>query len=136
LLGQFGWFQENSGKHVHPPRELRPSLRGVFDQHGNVFEWTHDWFADYELGEAVDPQGAFSGSYRVIRGGCWGYDAAYGRLAFRYAVAPSFRSSGYGFRVALSPSGASSPEAGPVQRAEPLGGGTEGTPAEQRPELP
>ena len=136
LLGQFGWFLENSGKHVHPPRELRPSLRGVFDQHGNVYEWTHDRFADYELGEAVDPQGALSGSTRVIRGGGWAGDAAYGRVANRHASAPARRTNVFGFRVALSPSGASSPEEGPVQRAEPLGGGTEGAPAEQRPELP
>ena len=44
LLGRFGWFAENSGKHVHPPRELRPSIRGLFDLHGNLFEWTHDWY--------------------------------------------------------------------------------------------
>ena len=47
LLGRFGWFTENSGKHVHPPRELRPSIRGLFDLHGNLFEWTHDWYGDY-----------------------------------------------------------------------------------------
>ena len=40
LLGRFGWFTENSGKHVHPPRELRPSVRGLFDLHGNLFEWS------------------------------------------------------------------------------------------------
>ena len=40
LLGRFGWFAENSGKHVHPPRELRPSVRGLFDLHGNLFEWS------------------------------------------------------------------------------------------------
>ena len=50
LLGQFGWFTENSGKHVHPPRGLRPSIRGLFDLHGNLFEWSHDWYADYVSG--------------------------------------------------------------------------------------
>ena len=127
---------ENSGKHVHPPRKLRPSLRGVFDQHGNVYEWTHDWYTNYDLDEVVDPQGAFSGTDRVFRGGGWGFDAASCRVAYRFAVAPSNRAGVFGFRVALSPSGASSPEAAQVQRAEPLGGGTEGAPAEQRPELP
>jgi hypothetical protein len=136
LLRQFGWFHENSGKHVHPPRELRPSLRGVFDQHGNVFEWTHDWYGSFDLNAAVDPRGSVGGSSRVSRGGSWGLVAAYCRLAGRNADAPTYRTYGGGFRVALSPSGASSPEAAQVQRAEPLGGGTEGATAEQRPELP
>ena len=61
LLGRFGWFAENSGKHVHPPRELRPSIRGLFDLHGNLFEWTHDWFGDYGV-ETV------AGSARCQRG--------------------------------------------------------------------
>ena len=82
LLGRFGWFAENSGKHVHPPRELRPSIRGLFDLHGNLFEWTHDWFGDYGVEAiAVDPLGAKEGSNRVLRGGGWVYDAAYCRTA-------------------------------------------------------
>jgi len=141
LLKQFGWFGENSGKHGHSPRELRPNLRGLFDMHGNQFEWVSDLFAEYDLKKTTDPKGpAVSiftrGAYRVVRGGCWGYDAAYCRVAFRRADAPTSRSLDLGFRVALSPSGASSPEAAQVRRAEPLGGGTEGAAAEQRPELP
>ncbi len=41
---RFGWFAENSDKQVHPTKELRPSSRGLFDLHGNLFEWTHDWY--------------------------------------------------------------------------------------------
>jgi formylglycine-generating enzyme required for sulfatase activity len=141
LLKQFGWFEENSGKHGHSPRELRPNLRGLFDMHGNQFEWVNDLFAEYDLTKTTDPKGPAvsiftSGSIRVNRGGGWDFNAANCRMACRYANAPTNRSFVRGFRVALSPSGASSPEAGPVQRAEPLGGGTEGAPAEQRPELP
>jgi formylglycine-generating enzyme required for sulfatase activity len=109
--------------------------------HGNQFEWVNDLFAEYDLTKTTDPKGPAvsiftSGSIRVNRGGGWDFNAANCRVAYRYADAPAYRTSGVGFRVALSPSGASSPEAGPVQRAEPLGGGTEGAPAEQRPELP
>ena len=64
LLGRFGWFAENSGKHGHPPRELRPSIRGLFDVHGNRFEWTHDWYGEFEETAAVDSLGAKEGSYR------------------------------------------------------------------------
>ena len=67
LLGRFGWFQENSGKHVHPPRELRPSVRGLFDMHGNLFEWTHDWYSGYKEGNIVDPMVSEDGSIRVVR---------------------------------------------------------------------
>ena len=57
LLGRFGWFMENSGKHVHPPRELRPSVRGMFDLHGNLYEWTHDWYDDFGSEAVTDPAG-------------------------------------------------------------------------------
>jgi len=69
LLGRFGWFAENSGKHGHPPRELRPSIRGLFDLHGNRFEWTHEWKGDFGETAAVDSLGAKEGSNRVFRGG-------------------------------------------------------------------
>jgi formylglycine-generating enzyme required for sulfatase activity len=105
LLGRFGWFTENSGKHVHPPRELRPSIRGFFDLHGNLFEWTHDWYGEFGETAAVDSLGAKEGSMRVLRGGSWYYDAADCRSAKRNSDAPTNRPSVIGFRLALSPSG-------------------------------
>ena len=75
LLGRFGWFMENSSKHVHAPRELRPSIRGLFDLHGNLFEWTHDWIADYAALPTTDPLGTKDAAGRVTRGGGWNFDA-------------------------------------------------------------
>lgn len=122
LLGEFGWFQENSGKQVHASRELRPTVRGAFDLHGNLFEWTHDWYAK-------------GGSRRVVRGGSWSSaTAADCRAAFRLTFEPTFRSGNGGFRLALSPSIQVPAERG--QSAEPAGVGTEGASAEQRPEMP
>jgi formylglycine-generating enzyme required for sulfatase activity len=135
LLGRFGWFAENSGKHAHPPRELRPSIRGLFDLHGNLFEWTHDWFGDYGVEAITDPLGAKEGSSRVDRGGSWRDDAANCRSAYRYTIDPANRTRSNGFRLALSLSGVR-PEAAPVKGAEPSGAGTEGASAEQRPEMP
>ena len=117
LLGQFGWFAENSGKHVHPPRELCPSIRGLFDLHGNRFEWTHDWYADYGGAAAADSLGAKEGSYRVYRGGSWYNDAANCRTAIRNSSDPTNRSDNLGFRLALSPSGVSPEAEGEVSGA-------------------
>jgi formylglycine-generating enzyme required for sulfatase activity len=135
LLGRFGWFAENSGRHGRPPRELRPSIRGLFDLHGNLLEWTHDWNGDIGESAAVDSLGPKEGLARVYRGGSWDFDAAYCRAAYRYAVDPNFSANYYGFRVALSLSGVT-PEAASVKGAEPSGAGTERASAEQRPEMP
>jgi len=135
LLVRFGWFTENSGKHVHPPRELRPSVRGLFDLHGNLWEWTHDLYGEYGVEAVTDPLGFKEGSLRVFRGGSWNYDAANCRTALRFTNVPSNRSFNLGLRLALSPSGIS-PEAASVKGAEPVGVGPEGATAEQRPEMP
>jgi formylglycine-generating enzyme required for sulfatase activity len=105
LLGRFGWFLENSGKHVHPPKELRPNVRGLFDLHGNLFEWTHDWYGDYGVENLMDSLGRNGGSARVRRGGGLGLPAAYCRTAFRGRPLPASRTGDGGFRLALSPSG-------------------------------
>ncbi len=103
LLEHFGWFTENSGKKVYPGREQRPSIRGLFDLHGNLHEWTHDWFGDFGRLAQTDPLGAKTGSFRVSRGGSWNYGAASCRTAERTKSEPSYRLSSKGFRVALVP---------------------------------
>jgi len=131
LLGQFGWFTENSGKHSHPPRELRPSHRGLFDMHGNLLEWTHDWSGHFSESAVTDSLGVKEGSFRVSRGGSWDGPAAICRSVSRRNDAPLGRAADYGFRLALSsPPRVSSP-AEQDQVAEPAGGGTEGVSAEQ-----
>ncbi len=133
LLGRYAWYQDNSNRQTHVAKELRPNFGGLFNMHGNVYEWTHDWIAGYvTTSMQVDPKGGQTGASRVLRGGSWGSGAAEGRAAYRSAGTPSGRFTSLGLRLALSPS-IESPEAERV--AEPVGVGTEGV-AEQRPELP
>ena len=87
------------------PRRGWTFLRGLFDLHGNVFEWTHDWDGDFGYSRQTDPMGAKTGSYRVIRAGSWHDQAASCRSAYRNRGAPSNLGNNLGFRVALSLSG-------------------------------
>ncbi|MEZ6127574.1 MAG: SUMF1/EgtB/PvdO family nonheme iron enzyme [Planctomycetaceae bacterium] len=137
LLGRYAWCLDNSNRQTHVAKELRPNLGGLFDMHGNVFEWCHDWNAGYATSSMqVDPKGGQTGAGRVLRGGSWGYDAANCRAASRYTNVPTLRSTNRGFRLALSFPSGESPEAEQEPRAEPGGGGTEGAQAEPRPEMP
>lgn len=72
---------------------------GVYDMHGNVFEWCSDWFGDYSTSAQRNPIGARTGSFRVSRGGGWNSNAQYCRSAFRSSFNPAFRCNNVGFRL-------------------------------------
>jgi formylglycine-generating enzyme required for sulfatase activity len=105
-LGDYAWFDGNSNNQTHPVGEKKANAWGLYDMHGNVWEWCSDWYGEYPKGAVSDPVGPREGSYRVFRGGCWLNVAADCRSACRNGYDPSLRFGGNGgFRVALSPSG-------------------------------
>ena len=101
-LTKYAWYVKNSGRRTHPVALKKPNDWGLYDMHGNVWEWVQDWYGDYPSGSVTDPVGPENGSDRVIRGGSW-YDCARRcRSAFRYYYAPVNRYyDGVGFRLSF-----------------------------------
>jgi len=118
LLGRYGWVHDNSDKTdglggpsykwSHAVGELRPGPRGMFDMHGNLDEWCHDWYREAAVDAVAgvpldDPTGPPAGPERMSRGGAWGTVAAGCRTAHRGPILPNYRSFYIGFRVAVVP---------------------------------
>jgi formylglycine-generating enzyme required for sulfatase activity len=110
-LGDYAWWDGNSGKTTHPVGQKKPNAWGLYDMHGNVCEWCADWYGDYPNGAVQDPQGPASGTYRVLRGGCLLTTPSVDRSALRVLDPPSERSGIYGFRVVVSVAGSPAPPA-------------------------
>ena len=88
-LGKYAWFGDNSREITHPVGEKLPNGWGLYDMHGNVWEWCSDWYGS-------------KSEARVLRGGSWGIISWFARSAYRSWDSPDDRYGNYGFRVVCS----------------------------------
>ena len=102
-IGDVAWYDGNSGGKIHQVGTKAPNELGVYDMTGNVSEWCQDWYGDYSGSIQLNPIGAYSGSYRVYRGGCCTNFARYCRVSDRDYGKPSYGDSHRGFRLVLVP---------------------------------
>jgi formylglycine-generating enzyme required for sulfatase activity len=86
-----------------PVGSFVPNPWGLYDMHGNVWEWCWDWYGDYSSGSQTDPVGAVTGTFRVLRGGSWIFDGKGLRSAHRsYNFPSSCWYNGLGCRLVRS----------------------------------
>lgn len=104
-VGKHAWFKGNSGKTTHPVKAKPANPWGLYDMHGNVAEWCHDFYDEsyYASAPARDPRGPETGEERVLRGGSWNVGEESCRSAARFSQPPGladvcFGYEAYGFR--------------------------------------
>lgn len=115
-LHAMGWYSYNNAMEnssavtahesgTKPVAVKQANFWGLYDMHGNVYEWCRDWWdgSDYSPNPVTDPTGDLTGSDRVIRGGNWYSYAGGARSAYRSRSTPGLRNFSLGFRLALPP---------------------------------
>ena len=121
-FGCYEWYSGNAGNMTCEVGRRRPNPWGLYDIHGNVWEWVYDRFGTYPNTAQTNPAGPAAGDDRMARGGCWRGTPAFARSATRFHFSPGFRFVHFGFRLVRPEFCGSVRRAGDV--APPLVGAT------------
>jgi formylglycine-generating enzyme required for sulfatase activity len=106
-LGDYAWYSDNAykqdEKYAHGVGQKKPNAFGLYDMHGNVYEWCSDWYDEkfYAKAKNVDPENTTKATARVLRGGSWSSNPGYCRAAARFRCSTVFRFNLNGFRVVV-----------------------------------
>ncbi|MDD3405556.1 MAG: SUMF1/EgtB/PvdO family nonheme iron enzyme [Paludibacteraceae bacterium] len=98
-IGNVAWYYDNGGSKTHAVGTKQANELGIYDMSGNVWEWCSDWYDSYSSSSQTNPTGAASGSYRVLRGGSWNYNATFCRVSLRSGYYPDGRYFSRGLRL-------------------------------------
>jgi sulfatase modifying factor 1 len=100
-LGEYAWFDKNSGGHPRPVGQKQPNAWGLFDMCGNLWEWCNDFYKVDYYGESplTDPKGPDTGRTKVVRGGAWRFSAQMCRAGYRYNENPGYADVCFGYDI-------------------------------------
>lgn len=100
-LGEFAWFDKNSGGHPRPVGQKQPNAWGLYDICGNLWEWCNDFYhVDYyATAPQLDPRGPDEGKTKVVRGGCWRTSPENCRSGYRYNENPGYTDVCFGYDI-------------------------------------